>query len=345
MEQNKKRNNKKNYALLVLLLLLTGLGIGYAILSTNLNITGSSSIKDAQWDIHFNNLNVSGGSVATTGTDSAATIDTATKTRVDYTITLNKPGDYYEFTVDVVNGGSIDAMVATVSSKLDNVEIETLPSYLNYSVSYLDGKKIAANHLLAAGATETYKVRVEYKKDISAVDLPATDTTLSFTFAVSYVQASDLAVNRSDVLYVYRNNTENVDANASLSDLGTYYGTYQAVVNATGKNYFLRHKIEGTEVVESSVGFVYGGNVYYLQGGGITFDEETGTYGDSPNYAANKEILDSVFGSTNCTEEDGFYDCTGTGLNADASNDGGVDAYIDDNNFCDVDGFGASFCM
>ena len=149
-----------------------GIGVGYAVLSASLNITGASSIKDAKWDIHFANVNVTGGSVALSTGDSAATIDTATKTRVDYTVTLNKPGDYYEFTVDVVNAGTIDGMVATVTSKLDDVDIETLPNYLNYSVTYLDGKKIAANHLLASGVTEKYKVRVEYKKDVTAEDLP-----------------------------------------------------------------------------------------------------------------------------------------------------------------------------
>ena len=178
---------QRRYLFTVLFVIL--LSLGYALLTTNLNIVGTTVVKDNKWDIYFDNVQVKSGSV----TASTPVIDTA-KTTVSYSVTLNLPGDYFEFTVDAKNAGTIDGMISAVSSKLNGTEITTLPNYLEYSVTYSDGIAIQNNHLLEAGKSETYKVRVGYKKDISATDLPSTEQTLNLTFSVTYVQADDNAV-------------------------------------------------------------------------------------------------------------------------------------------------------
>ena len=180
---------QRRYLFTVLVLLLLAISLGYALLTTNLNIVGTTVVKDNKWDIYFDNVQVSSGSV----TASTPAIDTA-KTTVSYSVTLNLPGDYFEFTVDAKNAGTIDGMISAVSSKLNGTEITTLPNYLEYSVTYSDGIAIQNNHLLEAGKTETYKVRVGYKKDISATDLPSTEQTLNLTFSVTYVQADENAI-------------------------------------------------------------------------------------------------------------------------------------------------------
>ena len=103
------KNKHKKYIVYVLLLILC-ISIGYAALSTTLNITGVSNINSAKWDIHFENVKVSDTSVTAT---SPAAIDAA-KTTVNYSVRLPKPGDSYTFTVDVVNAGTIDAMISEV---------------------------------------------------------------------------------------------------------------------------------------------------------------------------------------------------------------------------------------
>ena len=183
-----KNKRKLNYMILIIMILVVS--IGYAILSTNLNIVGSSQISAPTWDIHFENVSVKSGSV----TASTPTIDT-NKTTVNYSVTLTIPGDYYEFTVDAVNAGTIDGMVSVVSNKLNNVEISTLPNYLEYKVSYDVGIDIAPNHLLAANTSEKYKVHVGYKKDISVSDIPEGAQTLNLSFSVTYVQSDSNAVN------------------------------------------------------------------------------------------------------------------------------------------------------
>ncbi len=190
MRKSLKKINLK-IVLIVSLLLIT---IGYASLQANLNINGTSIIANARWDIHFENVQVNNHSVPIETGDSAAIINPSDNTEVLYSISLKQPGDFYEFTVDAVNEGTIDAMIESVSSKLNNVEITTLPNHLEYSVAYEDDIAIAPNHLLEAGSSETYKVRIAYKKDINPEDLPSTDETLNLLFTVTYVQADENAV-------------------------------------------------------------------------------------------------------------------------------------------------------
>ncbi len=181
------RVNKKERMLSLLFILVLGLGIGYAVLSSNLSIDGTSLFKKATFDIHFEDVNITTGSVTP---NSGPTIG-SNLTSVTYNITLTNPGDFFEFTVDAVNGGTIDAMISSVTSKMNGTVITTLPNYMEYSVTYSDGIAIANNDLLAAGDEETYKVRVAYKDDINPNDLPGDDTTSTFQFSVNYVQADE----------------------------------------------------------------------------------------------------------------------------------------------------------
>ena len=183
MGKNKNSRGKKGRGLLILLLLLVGVGIGYAFLTSNLNINGSSNIKKAGWDVHFENINVDDGSVTAT---KSATIDESDKTKIEYSVKLSKPGDKYEFTVDVVNAGDIDASVSAVSK---TGLTEEQAKYVDYTVTYSDGTDVAVKDLLNASSTKNIKVSVSYKTDLNPEDLPSEDKVLSLQMEVTYVQA------------------------------------------------------------------------------------------------------------------------------------------------------------
>jgi hypothetical protein len=68
-----------------------------------------------------------------------------------------------------------------------------LPAYLDYSVTYSDDTKIEPNHELKSGSTETYKVRVEFKRDINNSDLPQTPQTLQFGLQPKMIQSDTRA--------------------------------------------------------------------------------------------------------------------------------------------------------
>ena len=199
---NRYRREKKQKYLLLFLLLLS-ITLGYGLISSNLNIIGTSNINNASWDVHWNNVQVSSGSVTGTNVTTAAHILTG-NTEVEYSITLGTPGDFYEFTVNAINAGSIDAMIGSFTNKVyqsNGTTERTLPDYLIYSVTYSDGIPLASNHLLAANSTETYKVRVEFKRDINANQLPSSADTLVFKFNVSYIQSDNNSINKPDYIF------------------------------------------------------------------------------------------------------------------------------------------------
>ena len=177
---NKKRNIYITIAIITILLI----GLGYAFLTSNLNIIGNTNINKNTWGVEFENINVTEGSVE------ASTPQISNKTTVNYTVTLDKPGDYYEFTVDASNKGSIDAMIDSVSNTGLTTEQK---KYLTYSATYTSGKEIKTKQELKAGSKEKIQVRVEYKKDITAEYLPSENQQLNLTFSIEYVQADDTA--------------------------------------------------------------------------------------------------------------------------------------------------------
>ena len=184
------KNSKKRYTLVVLLLLLVGISIGYAAIATTLNINGNTTIEKASWDIHFENLvKTTGSEVATT----EAAID-QTKTLIEYTVTLPKPGDFYEFTVDMVNNGTIDAMISEVLKEGLTTEQE---KYISYTATYSDGIALEEKDYLKSGETQNIRVRVKYRDDISAAELPTENQSLSLKFMVTYIQADESAKERT----------------------------------------------------------------------------------------------------------------------------------------------------
>ena len=177
-----KKKKNSSFVVIALLLIVT-ISIGYAALSTTSNINGTSTIKTQTWDVHFANVKVTTNTGATV--TKAPTITEGKTTEVTYNVALNKPGSVYEFTVDVVNGGSIAAKTSAAPTLGGN----TQTGIFNYTVTWSDGSAITANTTLAAGATKTAKVRVEYKKDITVSQLPTADTALTLTCSIPYVQA------------------------------------------------------------------------------------------------------------------------------------------------------------
>ena len=70
MEEN---NKKRSVAVIAVFLLLLLLGLGYAALTTTLEIKGTATVKKQTWDIKLANPNVTTGSVTAT-TNPAVTV-------------------------------------------------------------------------------------------------------------------------------------------------------------------------------------------------------------------------------------------------------------------------------
>lgn len=160
------------------------ISVGFAYLSSQLNIIGNATLSASSWDVHFENLVVTAGSATT------PTITGTNNTAVDYVVDLDFPGDFLEFRVDAVNEGSIDTMIKSVTN---TGLTETQKKYLEYSVTYANLSNVKEKDSLAHDTTETYIVRVKYRDDITAEDLPKVDEAVSLRFEVEFEQADNSA--------------------------------------------------------------------------------------------------------------------------------------------------------
>ena len=206
--------NKKKSQISVLLLILLGLSIGFAALATTLKINGSTTITKNTWNIYWDNIANQDGVTPTTS-EIVSEDANHPNNIVTFEVTFDKPGDYYEFTVDAVNAGTLDAEILSIEKKYNDTVIpeeedpehRVVPAYLKYEVTYADGSAIAIGNKLAKApnptavppvyTTKTYKIRVEYDKDaVTNADInnQVGNVTHEFSFKVDYGQAIETPV-------------------------------------------------------------------------------------------------------------------------------------------------------
>ena len=180
----KRIHSAKNKTLIAIsILLILFMGVGYAAITSNLSIAGNTEIVSNTWNIHFENLNVTPGSVETT---TPATINQTNPTQINYGLTLKRSGDFYEFVVDIKNDGSIPGKISV--SEITGITTE-MSNILDYSINYMDGNPVSVDDILNAGAAKRIRVRVSYKDGLTLEQLPTVDLNFLVTFNLTYVQS------------------------------------------------------------------------------------------------------------------------------------------------------------
>ena len=364
-----RKKEKKIKIVLIFVVLLFVVTIGYATLSTTLNINGTSKINNSTWDIYFDELHVTNGSVTidtNDNTQQAAEIDDTDDTLVNYSIVLNQPGDYYDFTVKVINSGSIDAMIdgITKTLKVDGVDkTNDMPTWLTYTTTYSDGVALANNQLLAANSEEELRVRVQFNRDISNTDFNnAKGKTLTLTFGVTYVQEGTGSVEVEHIRYTANKYNSGVSgynqvsigsalpsgvnahltADAAMLELKTTKG------DNIDRTFYFKHSIKSNKVEKSYVEFIITNDMtgatpgtYTLRGGVNETNEDTPTV-----FNSNLDVLDDAFDldSANCDDYTTAYVCHIGSISAMVSKDGSVGASDSANVSCSIDSTGKSSC-
>ena len=371
-------NRKRTFTFIFLFLIVLGITLGYAFLTTSLNVNGALEVSSSSWDIHFANIIEDQNGVEAT---TAPTV--SNNTTITFAVDLEKATDFYSFTADIINDGTYDA-------KIDTIEI--LPvltteqqNYFKYEVTYSDGTQIQTNDALDSGTSENIKVYLEYKENADTSLYPEEDEELEFSVTITYVQGKGTEVAHPITAYtanIYDNNYSTTEdgTNTSVIWIGqaipngiTTYQTpslamaalKQASGGTTDRPFFLKHTVANNTVTESYVGFVITpematanpgmtAGTYYLNGK-KTYELVSGTwqcmsqYDDGegncidPEYNTNKATLLSAFGSSYCNDYSSDIDCSVSSLYAVADSFGYVAAY-DDSWYCDVSTYGFSEC-
>ena len=200
-----KTRKIKIISLCALLVAVLGLTVAFAALSQTLTINGSAAVDAASWDIHFEKTSgketeVKGAATFTEPTLSGTTIE-------NFSATLTKPGDSVTYYFDIVNNGTVDAVVSSYDFNygytkcfgigeadarwndckawdLDNngtINVNDKAKHMelfDYNIYYVDGgKKLARKDTLNAGETKHMKLVIEYKD--TATELPENNITLT----------------------------------------------------------------------------------------------------------------------------------------------------------------------
>ena len=196
--------NKKQRRIMFLLILILGITIGFALLSTTLYINGTAGIKGNTWNIHWDDtsINVVTGSVS--ADDPEVSTVTSTKDTVSFDVELELPGDFYEFEIDAINEGSVDGELDLAENWItykSGGTTTTLPSYMDFKVTYDDNTTPADGDVLAHGQSKTYKIRVEFKSGVE--ELPSNPQPITIEVELPYVQHKDRGIkyNLGDLVY------------------------------------------------------------------------------------------------------------------------------------------------
>ena len=234
-------NNKKKIVIIVMCIAIFVMITGYSLLSTRLNIRGTSNLTDT-WGIKISNISY-------TATGRAHNIEepTYTDTNMTFNVGVKEPGDKMVFDVTVTNYGTLDAI-------LEKIEATTNGSRLIiYSITGIEEQS-----KLKGGESITFQVTTEF--DINATRLPQSNKTLNIK--LSYVQDDGQSLTPSNpnitdntllVTELLESNNAQSDGNIDFSQIssdtngkGLYYTSTNTEDNK--RTYYFRGAVENNYV-------------------------------------------------------------------------------------------------
>ena len=172
--ETKERNNSKGIIIAVLLVAIVVMSIGYAALSSKLQINGTAEITSS-WNIYIDSITV----LNTTGTANGGTPTVSSdKTSATFNAQLLSPGDSVTYEVAVKNDGSLEGLL----SALNITGPTTSTSGIRYTVT---GVTPNATTIAASGGTNTVTVVAEWVSTDTSVPASTNET---LTVDLDYVQ-------------------------------------------------------------------------------------------------------------------------------------------------------------
>ncbi len=183
-ELEKMENNAfRPIYFIVFIVMLIVLTMAYASLAVNLGIkvNGAKKVEALNWNIQFENIQKDEDSVTAI---KEAEIDES-KTGIEYEIALNTLGDFYSFSVDIANTGTMDAKIYDIIEKTITDEQR---NYIEYYVRYTNGDEIKKDDTLDAGEKKNVTIMVRFREDLEKEDLPVNSTDLDLSYKIVYIE-------------------------------------------------------------------------------------------------------------------------------------------------------------
>lgn len=144
---------KKKTIITMMLVVVSIMAIGYSYFATRLNINATGSIEGS-WRVYFSKIEVGEKSSGAKVIGSPSVTDTT----ANMNASLKVPGDYINFNITLVNGGSVNAIIE---------EINAIDNGTNAIIFSIDGIKIGDKLAGGTNASKVITVRMEYSPNVT----------------------------------------------------------------------------------------------------------------------------------------------------------------------------------
>ena len=164
---------KRNIIIGSLCSLLVFMGIGYAVLSQTLNISGTANMKGT-WDIKITDISeASRTGKADPGTPTISTSGVS----ASFEANLWMPGDSITYNITVKNNGNIDAALKELVPSVENGVQQ-----VKFSNNAVQGK------VLRQGESYTFQVSVVFDEDATEIPQDSKTNPPKYTISLTFVQ-------------------------------------------------------------------------------------------------------------------------------------------------------------
>lgn len=166
--------DKKNVMIVALLIAVVFMSVGYALLSTELDVSGTSKIIDPVWDVKI----VSISSTETEGYGTSINASVENKSRAKFNAQFQMPGDKVTYVINVKNEGTMDAKLNSITITPENYS----EGFIVYTIDGLE-----AGDTLNAGESKMFTLSASYnseKTETPGID----DLTKEITLILDYIQ-------------------------------------------------------------------------------------------------------------------------------------------------------------
>ena len=295
--------NKMKVIVGVLCITICVMVIGFATFSSNLNISGTSSIE-SNWKVVFTNIQ----ELSKTNGVTINNTPTASGTTATFDVSLESPGDTIEYQITVENSGTLDAII-------ENIKItETESSALLFEVSGIEnGDK------LAKGAQVNFTIRISYDKNITTQPESLNKKlSIHITYVQDIGQVIEPEIESTLVNAILSDNTPQSDANINFNATskidgtkGLYYTNKNTEDNKT--TYYFRGAVENNYVEfagfywriirineDGSIRLIYQGETSNATGVDATIEDVK--FSDNIHDNANVGYMYGTVGSNNYSE-------------------------------------------
>ena len=216
--RKKFRRRKRSLYSALIVLLFVSIGLGYSIINSSVMLNGRLGVAKTTWSVYFDNPRVIEGSELQT----SSYVLNSDKTNITLNLKFLNPGEEYKLYVEVVNDGTIDAMVGNLNISGLTTEQQKL---IDYEVTYSDGTPILQNDILESKTRDELLITVSYGLRLSYKEYPLNDSNMNVYVNLNYIQnKKNISLKHNDLYTV-------MQRKASLDSTSSKYVTSSTGIN------------------------------------------------------------------------------------------------------------------